>query len=363
LKRGRESLADAIRQSERGGAQGGPRFDWDIAIHAGDFSGNQGSPRDDEGREVVRQFAALKKHRREQFYCLAGNHDATFADEKRQWWFKKWIDPTGENTSYSGVACARRPYPIEGSWKRYSFRVGNLLFLMMSDRNDTGPPVGRSRKGGYPAGAVTSETFEWWRHKVEKNRDCIIISSHHHMLKETTIASGPWEGFTKHKDGKWKSGYHGYFPDGGPKGASYLYFLDDKPDAQVFERYLAAHPGAIDLWLGGHTHAMPDAKVGGRSHVERKWGTTFINIAALTRFHGARHSMPMSRLLTFVEGSNRVRIQCYLHTSEFAPQGWYDKGERTIELSKPFRTRGSGTRISLVRLPALSCGRETRPTR
>ena len=339
LKKGRESLADAIRQSEQDSKDGGPGFDWDIAIHAGDFSGNQGSPQDDEGREVIRQFAALRKHRREQFYCVAGNHDATLPNEKRQWWFRKWVDPAGENTTNSGVDPRRRPYPIEGTWERYSFRVGNLLFLMMSDRNDTGPPVGRGQRGGYPAGAVTSETFEWWRSLVQKNRDRIIISVHHHMLRETTIASGPWEGFTKDKHGKWSVRYHGHYPDGGPKGASYLYFLDDKPDAHVFEQYLAAHPGAIDLWLGGHTHAKPDDRVSRRSHVERKWNVHFVNIAALTRFHGAKHSMPMSRLLTFTEGSRRVRIQCYLHTSEYAPQGWYDKAECTVELGKPFRLR------------------------
>ena len=33
---GRESLAEAIRQSEFGGAQGGPPFDWDIAVDVGD---------------------------------------------------------------------------------------------------------------------------------------------------------------------------------------------------------------------------------------------------------------------------------------------------------------------------------------
>jgi hypothetical protein len=332
-------LADAIRQSEQDGAKNTPGFEWDVAVHVGDFSGNQGSPKDDEGQEVVRQFAALRKHRREQFYCIAGNHDATFANENTQWWFKKWIDPLGQNTKYSGVDGKRRPYKVEGTWERYSFRAGNLLFLMMSDRNDTGPPVGRGTKGGYPAGAVTGETFQWWRDMVEKNRDSIIISVHHHMPRETTIGSGPWEGFTKGKDGKWRSDYHGYFPDGGPEGASYLYFVDNKPNAQAFERYLAAHPGAIDLWLGGHTHAKPDAKLNGRSHIEQKWKTTFVNVAALTRFH-AKHSMPMSRLMTFTEGSRKVRIQCYLHTAEYAAQGWYAKAERTIELSKPYHLQG-----------------------
>jgi len=146
LRRQRESLADAIRHSESGGDEGGPSFEWDIALHVGDLSGNQGSPNDEEGEEVVRQFAALKKHRREDVYNLAGNHDASGPGEPTQWWFKKWVDPTGENTEHSGVDRARRQYAIEGTWERYSFRVGNLLFLVMSDRNDSGPPVGRRRR-------------------------------------------------------------------------------------------------------------------------------------------------------------------------------------------------------------------------
>jgi hypothetical protein len=334
---GRESLAEAIRQSEMGGSEGGPAFDWDVALHLGDFSASQPPPTDDKGPEIVRQFAAAQKHRREQFFCIAGNHDATGVDEPTQWWFRKWVDPAGENTAYSGVDPSRRPYPIEGTWERYSFRVGNLLFLMMSDRNDVGPPVGRGDYGGYPAGAVTGETFEWWQRMVEANQDSIIISAHHHMLKETTVASGPWEGFVKDEAGEWKSRYHGFFPAGAPQGASYLYFVDDQPDAQAFEGYLAEHPGAMDLWLGGHTHTNPDDRAGGRSHIERKWGVNFINVAALTRHHGDDNILrPMSRLLTFEQGSDQVRVQCYLHTSDHAPQGWYGPAERVLPLSKPF---------------------------
>ncbi len=334
-RQGRESLADAIRQSE--GRRGEASFAWDIALHLGDFSGNQGSPHDDEGAEVVQQFSAARSHVREQFYCLAGNHDATFASEETQWWFRKWIDPTGENTRHSGVDAKNRPYRVEGTWERYTFRVGNLVFAMMSDRNDVAPPVGRGEKGGYPAGAVTGETFAWWKQLVESNRDSIVISAHHHMLRETTVASGEWEGFVKTRDGKWKSNYHGYFPQGGPRGASYLYWLDRTPNAQAFERYLAGHSGAIDLWLGGHTHTRPDDRTGGRSHIERKWGVHFANISALTRWHGRQHSTPMSRLFTFTDGSDEVRVQCYLHTSDFQPQGWYRPEERVIKLGKPFR--------------------------
>ena len=331
--RNRESLAEAIRQSE----DGREPFDWDVALMLGDFSGSQMPPQDDEGREVARQFSASSKHRREHFYCLVGNHDASGPNEECQWWFKKWIDPMGENSADSGVHRNNYPYPVEGSWERYSFRIGNILFLLMGDRNDGGPPVGRGDIKGYPAGAVTGETYEWWRRIVAANENSIIITAHHHMLKNTTVASGPWEGFDKDEEGNWIANYHGYCPDGGPEGASYLYFVDGKPDAQAFEKYLLAHPGTIDLWLGGHTHTNPDDCHGGKSHIERKWDVNFVNVAALTKYHVGKKTMPMSRLFIFTEGSKTVRVECYLHTSDHAPQGFYKPAERTLELRMPFQ--------------------------
>lgn len=337
-KRGRESLAYAIRHSEEGGRiAGGPAFDWDIAVHLGDTSGNQGSPGDDEGREVVKQLTSGKKHGREKFYNVAGNHDASGPGEPSMGWFRKWIDPTGEHTEFSKVDAKKRPFPVEGTWERYTFRVGNMLFLMMSDRNDGGPPVGRDKRGGYPAGAVTAETFAWWKKTVEANQDAVIVTAHHHMLKETTVASGEFEGFTKTPDGGYRSNYHGYFPKGGPKGASYLYWVNKQADAQAFEKYLANKPAAIDLWLGGHTHTHPDDTKGGRSHVERKWEVNFVNCAAISKYHASRTTVPMSRLFTFTEGSKKVRVQCYLHTSDHAKQGWYAKAERTFEIGKAFQ--------------------------
>jgi len=337
----RESLGEAIRQSES--SQG---FPWDIALCVGDFSGHQGIPPASEGREVVRQFSALRKHGREHVYCLAGNHDASNDNA----WFRRWLDPAGENSRESGVDAARRPFSIEGTWERYRFRVGNVVFAMMSDRNDYAPPVGRivdgQGRGGRPPGAVTRDTFDWWKKVVEQHRDAMVVSAHHHMLKETTATSGPWEGFRRDPTtGTWRSHTHGYFADDGRhnQGAGYLYWLvnegqspmDAQPDAQAFEHYLAEHPSAIDLWMGGHSHMTPDTVIEGRSHIERKWGVNFLNCCALTKYHGGR--APMSRLLTFTDGSPHVRIQCYLHTSDFAPHGWYLPAERTIELSRAFR--------------------------
>ncbi len=339
-----ESLANALRQSEEGGELGGPAFRWDIALDLGDNAGLWDLPNDEQGVEVVRQLGVLKEHRREQIYPVAGNHDASpgaaasSQGKPANWWFRKWIDPVGEHLETSGVDPRRRPYPTNGSWERYSFKVGNLRFLMMSDRNDLPYPVGRQESGGgSPAGAVTGETWEWWKNHVAEARtsDEIVVSVHHHMLRETTVASGDYEGVSRYPDGRYRHGrYHGV--DGVPEGASYLYFVDEEPKAQKFERYLAENPGAVDIWLGGHTHTYPDDVVSGRSHVERKWGVNFVNCAQLSKYHSFVTCPPMSRHFTFTAGSPLVRVRCYLHDDSYASQGWYAPAERVLELSKPF---------------------------
>jgi Calcineurin-like phosphoesterase len=330
---GRESLATALLQSEA--ASG---FDWDIALDLGDMSGSQGTPKDDEGKEIVRQFGVLKRHRREQIYDLSGNHDRSGLDEPQAWWWRKWLDPTGEYSEFSGVDPTKRPFPIEGTWERYSFRVGNLLVLMMSDINEPSQKVGRGTLGGNPGGVVSGETFRWWKRMVEENPSSVILSAHHYVLKNTTVASGEWEGLRRDEQGKWTSGYHGYFPQGTPQGTSFLYWVDSKPDSGAFETVLAAAPSRIDLWLGAHTHTSPDDTYGGKSHIERRWGTTFMNVAALTRYHTMPGTgIPRSWLLTFTDGSDQVTAQCYLHGNEYAPQGWYSSYDRVIKLSKPFR--------------------------
>ena len=329
LKHGRRSLAEAIAQSELGGSEGGPPFDWDVMLHLGDISGTYAPPTDAEGPPAVEQLVSARRHRIEQIYHLLGNHDASGPGEDTQWWFRKWIDPEGLNPQYSQVRNERRPYRIEGDWERYSFVAGNLLFLMMGDRNDGGPPKGRDAHGGWPAGAVTRDTFEWWKRKIESNPDKIIITCAHHVLRDTTVASGRWEGVN--------GGYHVRFDDA--EGASYLYWVGDDADSAAFQDYLEQHPGAIDLWLGGHTHAHPDDCFGGKSHIESRWGVTFANVSALTRYHAfsKRPLFPMSRVLVFIEGSRALRIRCYLHTSDYAPQGWYARAERTVTLRYPFR--------------------------
>ncbi len=328
IKYGRESLAQAIRQVDD--------LDWDIALNAGDMSGEQGLPKDAEGEEITRQFNALKKHKREDIYSVCGNHDRSGLGEPEAHWWRKWIDPVGENTVFSGVDPKLRKYAPEGNWERYSFSAGNLLFLMMSDINEPTQRKGRGELGGNPGGVVSLDTFNWWKSKVEENRDKIIITMHHYVLRDTTVASGDWEGMQKDEKGQWRGKYHGYKPEGTPKGASYLYWVGGVPGSEAFVDYLKDNPGATDIWIGGHTHTNPDDVSGGKSHIEKKNGTYFINTAALTGYHVRKYTVPMSRFLEFTHGSEKVRVKCYLHTDSHSKKGWYEKAERTLYLSKKF---------------------------
>jgi hypothetical protein len=176
---------------------------------------------------------------------------------------------------------------------------------------------------------------------VEDNRSSIIIGAHHYVLKDTAVASGEWEGMRRNENGTWRSWYHGYFPQSTPQGASLLYWVDSKPDSGTFENFLAEAPSPVDLWVGAHTHTSPDDTFGGKSHIERRSGTTFINVAGLTKYHvdaGApENAVPRIWLLTFTDGSDQVTAQCFLHGNDYASQGWYTKNDRVIKPSKPFR--------------------------
>ena len=331
-KQGRESLADAIRQAERD-------FDWDIGINVGDYSAAFGLPTEEEGAEILRQFTALRTHRREDIYSVCGNHDRNAPDEPAAMWFRKFIDPLGENTATSGVDRDRLPYPVTGTFERYAFEVGNIRFLMMSDVNEMSQEQGRGALGGNPGGVVTRETFDWWVDQVQAHhKDKIIVTVHHYLLRDTTVATGTWEGMRKDAKGAWTTDYHGYYAQGTPHAASYLYWVGGSGGEGQFETWLDANPGKVDLWLGGHTHTNPDDRHGNKGHIETRYGgTTFVNVSALTRWFVKHHAMPHSRLFTFEEGSDRVSIECYMHTDEHRPQGFYPEKRVEIALSKPFR--------------------------
>jgi hypothetical protein len=335
LRHGRESLADALRQSE-----GPDGFAWDIAVNLGDHSGTQGEPDDAEGAEVVRQYAALRTHRREQIYDVGGNHDRSDVGTPEGAWVDRWLDPTGSHPASSGVHADRRPYPVLGTWERYSVEIGNLLLLLMSDRNEPSRHLPRSEVGGNPGGVVSAETFAWWRDQLRSHPEHLVITGHHYVPKDTTVASGEWEGCWRDSDGTVHQPYHGYKPRGTPNGASYLYFVGGAADSGAFEGELAADPGRCALWLGGHTHSYPGDRAGGKRHVETRWGTHVLNVSALTRHHHG--AVPMSRVLTFVPGSRQLTVECVLHTDELAPAGFHAPERRVLTLPRPFLRQSPG---------------------
>ena len=350
-----------------------PAFDWDIMLLAGDFTSSQFPPRDGEGEIFVRQFEVLKEHQREDIYAIAGNHDGDYYDAGVGNWFQKWVDPLGHNTAFSGVNASKRKFPIEGTWERYKFEAGNILFLMLSDYNSAPTPVGRGNRkqnlpGGFPAGAVTRATFDWWKQQVIDNQDKIIVTVHHHVLRGTTTISVPNGGKGIHANNT-----------GDFEGASYLYYIVENTDPDHFEYTKSTDetPGpfetfladfekengqpAIDLWIGAHSHAHPQDTFNNQGLVEKKWGVTFMQVSALTHYHSGR--TPMSWLMNFTEDSKTLHLNNYIHRAPYynhippelvkskgvlpvgkaAPEGgltkngWYEPNARQVMLRHTFQ--------------------------
>lgn len=379
---GVEPLQLALRQSEGywnflpkmevrlGGIP--PAFDWDVLLLAGDFTSSQFPPRDGEGKIFVRQFEVMEKHRREDVYSIAGNHDGDYYDLGAGEWFQKWVDPLGENMEFSGVDNSKRRFPPKGNWERYKFETGNILYLMLSDYNSAPTPVGRGTSaqnlpGGFPAGAVTRETFNWWKEQVIANQDKIIITVHHHVLRGTTTISFPNGGKGIHANNT-----------GDFEGASYLYYIVENTDPENFEYTMSTEstPGpfeqfleefqkengkaAIDVWIGAHSHAHPQDTYNNKGLVEDKWGVTFMQVSALTHYHSGR--TPMSWLLSFTDESDQLAIGNYVHRAPYynhipaalmkskgvkavgkeAPEGgltkngWYEPNAKKIKLRHSF---------------------------
>ena len=81
-----------------------------------------------------------------------------------------------------------------------------------------------------------------------------------------------------------------------------------------------------------HAHRSQDT-YGGKSHIEQPLGHDFHQCLWPDPIHGApENCVPRSWLLTFTDGSDEVTAQCYLHTSDYAQQGWCSKFDRVIKL-------------------------------
>jgi len=316
---------------------------WDIWLDHGDHDAGQQPPGDAEGQIVLNEFASMTPAQRASVYSISGNHDRSGPYEPPAWWWRKYVDPMGENTAISGMDPALRPYTVVGTWERYYFDMGNIRFLMMSDVNRP-TTAARGIRGGDPGGVISEETWEWFKDQVLSNPDKILIVCHHYLPRETTSATGDYEGCRWDADtsgpnpriGRYSGWIHGAGLDA--KHASRLSYIGDKAAPEIIEGFLAAHPGYIALWTGAHSHLKPgpDGAVGSKTLVEEKYGITFANVGSLTQHHGVNgHLYPRSRLLEVNSGQQTAQMHSYFHThTDFSDKGWWP-GVRQVDLGKP----------------------------
>lgn len=312
-------------------------FDYVNLLMLGDFASSKGYPSKFEGEYIASQLKFLGS-KRERLLTLAGNHDADDGQE----WFKKYCLYTADNKKQ------------KDAFRNYSYRYGNVLFLMISDQNDMPFPRGRANAfpGGHPAGSISQETFDWLKHQLQSNAKSNIVICSHHMLKATTfntdvlggIALGP----TPEASMPERHGISAGIVDGESKkllkGLSYLRFvgahdLEAKEGAlDPVRKLLNEYPNV--LWLGAHTHGSllrGDGKPRKFVHKDEN-GNVFVNCSSLSQCHG-KFCDPSSRVMILREGSNRFEIKAFVHANGYLGEqrtGWSTPSSFAAEMRFPF---------------------------
>ena len=359
----------AIDQS-RGLVEGAPAFSWDMMVDVGDWTASQAPPGHEEGEALAHVLNSRLGPDRGRFFTVSGNHDG----DQKGWlpghFAQSYVNPLGLDAyaESSGFKASQRPnngdirqlleYPGT-RWDRYLIRTGNVIWIMLGDRNEfdtlaekrgdtsgsyqagRGSAAGMPR-GGYPSGSVTLDTFEWWKGVVEDpalTKD-ILITTHHLLPRNTTITTDDGE----------PGNFHGPSGSMGPNGeiGGQLYWIREYntlgeeifqyAQTRPFLDYLQDHPGAIAAWIGGHTHVdSPEQAINGRGISVRKHDVTFISVGALTDSHGGGNNQ-MTRLLSFEEGSVEAVVNVYIHHSKDGhPVGWYEPASKRVPLGKAFQ--------------------------
>ncbi len=221
------------------------------AIVAGDIVHHRESKDD-----FIWYLSAKSQSKVPHWFEIAGNHD--MKDEKH---YRKYI----------------------GEKLHYSVTVGNILMLFMSDEDR------------FPAQKISDATFRWWKHKVEKNQDRIIITITHAYFKQ--------------------SGLFGYpIPSRNIAGSERF--------ASVLKK------NRVALWICGHTH-LPGFIWERYTSPPAYRGTTFINVSAI------RKSMLNdieSNVLYFIIGKDKALIRRRNHEKEQFVRSL----EIEVPLGKPF---------------------------
>lgn len=301
-----DGLGEAINQ-----VNNDPDFEHDIAIELGDaldINKETGQTVDEKG-VLVKNKLDLLNTGRSSIYSLGGNHDASsYLDANGEdGVFKKYIDPMGENPTFSGITT--RPFPVNGRYDRYFVELGNVLVVFMGDRN------GGDVEGGItgadntrPAGMVISETIRWWLDLILKNPDRPIIVNTHQGLKEThygTRYSDSWRGqITNQNDPGTDEGQR----------ATYMAWVDNKLNEYIFHNHLKQNTGLIDLWQSAHCHRRLGQEFEGLGELENVFGTNFLLVSNITKNLGFGDPLDSFSKHLNISGKN-IRVRSYVHSS------------------------------------------------
>jgi hypothetical protein len=304
---GRDSIAEGFKALSFNGIL------CNLAFMHGDYSSHQEPietpTHDSDGTRVASKLNSLSINRHN-VYSVLGNHDWGKLNCN---WFRKWIDTFGENTASSGVNNSLRPYPIIRNGTEvdhYAIIVRNNLFLMIGDYNGVDSPIGRNSlvDGGYPSGAMSRKAWDFMKAQIALHPTKNVFVHAHHLLKDTTIATGDNEGFN--------GNFHGTSGKQISSGR-----LDDIYDdsnqtsvsADEIITWMDNNSGKIFMWCGSHSHVEINQTYAGRGQYISKHGTHFLNVGALSRYHAGRDSL--ARIMLFQNGSTELNIFQYVSYS------------------------------------------------
>lgn len=340
--------------------------EWDIAVNLGDNVSPNGNDADHD--DFIAEFSGLSNgHEIDDVYHIMGNSDATVKSDPNgaNFYFQRYCDPFGLNTTYSGVT--QRPYPITGTYDAYYFTVGNMLIIMISDRNDDDPPSGENGQdradpdGRRAGGAWTTEQWTFLKNTVENNTDKIIIVGSHQAIKDTSLGSGWGEFVDAHHEGRtlkvddlfdkddvneqyaFQKGYVGFIEN---TQGTINTTTGDSTVTDDIKTWLETNGQYIDLWLTAHFHRYIGESYNSKTRYAEVYGCKFLNITCINSHYGyytysnGVNGTPVeveskSNLLSI--NGNNLNIKTYIHDDPYAvtPNGFYAAEEFNITLKTP----------------------------
>lgn len=325
---------------------------WDIGLVMGD----QVAPDDDTitgFTNYINQFNPLNYHSLNNFYHLGGNHDRTPESnpDGRDFYFRKYCSPIpGDNDLYND-----QPYTPEGIYNAFSVEIGNVLILMLGDDNGGGQPGGESGLSGgsinfRASGNISSQQWDWFKNKVENNREKIIIVGSHQGIKDTTIGTG-WKEFNQAFTRNENYLPLDHYEAEDSKRAGYISYINncegkintetgDSEATNQIKSWLKQNGKYIDLWMHGHYHRKLGDVWNGRTRFEVVYDIPFIDVSSMNSKLHLYYWGKLEVKSNLINIKGKVMtIKTYVHKDPngLVNQGFYLPEELRIPIKTEFK--------------------------